>query len=480
MEHINKGLQLEATYLTLPETFYTIQGAMPVKKPTVVLFNDTLAQSMGLDLEVLKGVDWADILSGNKGIDGAPSFAECYSGHQFGYFNRLGDGRALVLGEQVTPSGVRLDIQLKGSGPTPYSRRGDGRATLSAMLREYLISESMAALGIATTRSLALVTTGESVYRESVQDGAILTRVALSHIRVGTFQYAASQGTDALMALFEYTLNRHYPECKGTSQPVASLLFEFAKRQAKLIASWQSVGFVHGVMNTDNVTLSGETIDYGPCAFIDAYDPDSVFSAIDTTGRYRLKHQPPIGKWNLARFAETLLPLLGEDAKRIANESLEYFDEVYEAEWQAIMQRKLGLLEPTAEGSALVRHLLSCMASDGMDYHDTFVKLTLGDGFAGVSKAFEAWHEAWMALRQKAPYAIELQVETMKAHNPTIVPRNHLVEQALYQWTVLGDSQPYLALMTLLKTPYAYTPHHIEKGAPQMHWPKTYTTTCGT
>lgn len=483
MTKSNMGFQLESTYLSLPPILYTVQRAKPVSQPQCLLINEALAHGLGLDADLLNSEDGAQVLSGNSEIEGSTSFAQAYSGHQFGYFNHLGDGRALVLGEHLTPSGERYDIQLKGSGPTPYSRRGDGRATLSAMLREYLISEAIWSLGIPSTRSLSVVATGEKVYREYVHDGAILTRVASSHIRVGTFQWAASQGDVPLRALFDYTFERHYKGAKGSSKwnhPAKDMLFEFANRHARLIALWQSVGFVHGVMNTDNVTLSGETIDYGPCAFIDQYDPDSVFSAIDTGGRYRLKHQPLIGKWNLARFAETLLPLLGSQREGIANEALEHFDRVYAAEFLSIMQKKLGLLEDHPENASVIQSLLNCMANDGLDYSDTFVKLTLGTLPPNPSETFAKWHEAWMGLRQRQSHSLEIQREVMKAHNPTVIPRNHLVEEALTQWTVRGNRQPFMSLLDLLKTPYAYTSDHLEKGAAQDSWPKNYTTTCGT
>lgn len=474
------GFQFDYSYLKLPESLYTLQKARPVKHPQSVLVNEDLAKTLGLDAKHLKSPEGVALLSGNVLIQGMSPFAQSYSGHQFGHFTHLGDGRALVLGEHITPSGDRLDIQLKGSGPTPYSRRGDGRASLGPMLREYLISEAMAHLGIPTTRSLAVVATGEKVYRDYPQDGAILTRVASSHIRVGTFQGALSQGSKTLQDLLAYTLKRHYPRCSEADNPAACMLFEFAQRQARLIAAWQSVGFVHGVMNTDNMTLSGETIDYGPCAFMDTYHPDTVFSAIDTSGRYRYQYQPLIGKWNLARFAETLLPLLGPEGERIANESLEYFDKVYEASWQEAMEKKLGLLATSPENRPLIKTLLSCLTRDRLDYHDTFVKLTHGGLAPYPSQAFAQWHEAWEVLRRKQAQPLHLQIEVMQANNPTVIARNHLVEHALSQWTVHDNRQPFMSLLNLLKTPYAYTEHHIASGSPQPHWPKTYTTTCGT
>ena len=308
---VEAGWNFDNSYARLQQLFFTRLSPSPVRSPKIIILNKPLAATLGLNVQALQSDDGASVFAGNQVPEGASPLAQAYAGHQFGHFNRLGDGRALLLGEQITPQGERFDIQLKGSGRTPYSRRGDGLAALGPMLREYIISEAMHALGIASTRSLAVVTTGETVYRETEQPGAVLTRVAASHLRVGTFQFASNWGSaQDLQSLADYTLQRHFPEAAADENRYLSLLREVIKRQAVLIANWQLVGFIHGVMNTDNMALSGETIDYGPCAFMDAYDPETVFSSIDINGRYAYGNQPHIAAWNLARFAETLLPLL--------------------------------------------------------------------------------------------------------------------------------------------------------------------------
>lgn len=479
----NFGFCFDNTYLSLPSALYTVQVAKPVTKPQIVLLNEELAKTIGLDVDSLINYEGESILSGNHQVTGSISFAQAYSGHQFGYFNQLGDGRALMIGEHITPDGQRVDIQLKGSGPTPYSRRGDGRAALSPMLREYLISEAMAGLGVPTTRSLAVVTTGETVYRETPQEGAILTRMATSHIRVGTFQYAATRGEDMLRTLFNYTLNRHYPKCFDEDDQTRCLLYDFAKRQAKLIALWQSIGFVHGVMNTDNVSLAGETIDYGPCAFMDQYHPDTVFSSIDTSGRYRYKNQPLIGKWNLARFAETLIPLFSHDGERIANEALDYYDQVYETEWLLKMRNKLGLSSSDHEDLALVNELLVCMERDQLDYNETFKKLTLGifeTEESLPSALFKEWYQKWLMRLTQQPGDEKSLKEFMKKHNPAIIPRNQIVQRVLNDWVLQGDAKPFKELLGLLSNPYLYTDEQLKVGVSQKNWPKHYTTTCGT
>ena len=478
------GFQIDNSYLELPSVLYTKQAAKPVKEPRIILLNEDLVREIGLSREKLDTPEGVAILSGNSMVEGVSSFAQAYSGHQFGYFTQLGDGRALMIGEHLKPDGQSVDIQLKGSGPTPYSRQGDGRASLGPMLREYLISEAMAHLGVPTTRSLAVVRTGEKVIRESLQEGAILTRVASSHIRVGTFQFAASQSYETLEALYKYTLKRHYAQCLSKDATPECLLVEFATRQAKLIAKWQGMGFVHGVMNTDNASLAGETIDYGPCAFLDTYHPDALFSSIDTGGRYRFRNQPLIGKWNLARFAETLLPLLKEDGERIGNAALDYYDKVYEAEYLRIMQQKLGLCEGAPEDSPqdlmLINELLMCMTQEGLDYHNTFLQLTLGHYETLSNDAFSQWHKKWTIRRSQQSADAAKQNECMRMNNPAIVPRNHNVERVLNEWVINGNDQPFKALLKLLQNPYQYTEAQIESGAPQKHWPKNYTTTCGT
>lgn len=477
------GFSIDNTYLNLPSILYTVQKAVPVKDPEIILFNEDLAREMGLEVEQLLAAEGAQIFSGNVMLPESVSFAQAYSGHQFGYFNHLGDGRALMIGEHIKPDGIRVDVQLKGSGPTPYSRRGDGRAGLSPMLREHLISEAMAGLGVPTTRSLAVVSTGETVQRELVQEGAILTRMASSHIRVGTFQYAASRGEDVLSALYEYTVHRHYPECLDASDQTACFLNAVTSRQAKLIAKWQTLGFVHGVMNTDNVSIAGETIDYGPCAFLDVYNPDAVFSSIDTSGRYRYKHQPLIGKWNIARFAETLLPLFKSEGVQIANAALVHFDAVYASEWLRIMRLKLGLSLALPEDLKLVEDLLEIMAEEKRDFSQTFLELTLDDFEKESnlsSKTFSDWYQKWRIRLKRETLDREAQKQLMQAHNPAIIPRNHNVEHVLNAWVYHGDSKPYKALLELLRSPYHYSDRHLTQGAPRVDWPKVYRTTCGT
>src|SRR4051794_22800781 len=392
------GWRLEHTYTELPKLFYADAAPTAVREPRLVAFNTPLATMLGLVPDALAGAEGAAIFAGNALPDAARPLAQAYAGHQFGYFTALGDGRAILLGEQITPAGDRLDIQLKGAGPTRFSRRGDGRAALGLMLREYIISEAMHALGIPTTRSLAVATTGEPVYREQMLQGAVLTRVAASHIRVGTAQWAAAHDdTAALRALADYTLARHYPECAGAAEPHVALFDAILDRQARLIARWQLVGFIHGVMNTDNMALSGETIDYGPCAFMDAYDPATVFSSIDVGGRYAYGNQPPVAGWNLARLAESLLPVLHRDeraAVAMATEALERFDPRLEHHWLVGMRKKLGLFNEEPGDRALVNDLLAWMQRTAADFTNTFRALTGGapsgsptaaDGVAGLA-----------------------------------------------------------------------------------------------
>ncbi|WP_116777405.1 protein adenylyltransferase SelO, partial [Bacillus thuringiensis] len=377
MTKINEtGWNLDNSYTTLPQSFYTEIPPTPVSSPELVKLNHSLAISLGLTPEELKKEAEIAIFAGNALPEGAHPLAQAYAGHQFGHFNMLGDGRALLIGEQITPSGERFDIQLKGSGPTPYSRRGDGRAALGPMLREYIISEAMYALDIPTTRSLAVVTTGEATYRETKLPGAILTRVASSHIRVGTFQYAAARGSiEDLKSLADYTIKRHYPEIESHENRYTALLQAVIKRQASLIAKWQLVGFIHGVMNTDNITISGETIDYGPCAFMDNYDQGTVFSSIDTQGRYAYGNQPYMAAWDLARLAESLIPILHEDdeeALKIAQDEISKFSVQYENNWFLGMKKKLGLFSNEEQDQSLIEQLLKMMEKYKADYTNTF------------------------------------------------------------------------------------------------------------
>ena len=459
------GWRLERTYASLPDLFYSEVAPTPVREPRIVVFNHALAAELGLDADALNTAEGAAIFAGNVLPPGSQPIAQAYAGHQFGGFTTLGDGRAILLGEQITPSGERFDIQLKGPGRTPYSRGGDGRAALGPMLREYIISEAMHALGIPTTRSLAVVTTGEPVFREDELQGAILTRVAASHVRVGTMQWAAAhRDVDALRALAEYTRARHYPELAPVTDPEAALaLFAaIADRQARLIAQWQCVGFIHGVMNTDNMALSGETIDYGPCAFMNAYDPGTVFSSIDHRGRYAYGNQPPIAQWNLTRLAEAMLPLFDTDQARgveRATEAIEGFADSCEMYWLQGMREKLGLVNEEPEDRALVDDLLAWMHQHQADFTNTFKDLsTVTD---------PAWQERLAARRPDQPRS-----------NPAFIPRNHKVEEALYAATG-GDFSVMEKLLDVLRAPYDHARDLPEFSTPPRD-SGTYRTFCGT
>lgn len=379
-ETIELGWNFDNSYARLPEMLFETLELNPVQSPELIFLNESLATSLGLNIQELKSNNGVQVFAGNGIPEGAMPLAQAYAGHQFGHFTMLGDGRAMLLGEQITPENKRIDIQLKGSGRTPYSRGGDGRASLGPMLREYIMSEAMYALGIPTNRSLAVVTTGESVIRETELPGAILTRTASSHLRVGTFEYVSKWGTEEdLRTLADYTLQRHFSGFEDESNRYLFLLKEVIKRQAELIAKWQLVGFIHGVMNTDNMTISGETIDYGPCAFMDTYDPKTVFSSIDMNGRYAYGNQPIIGGWNLARFAETLLPLLHDDQKEAvdqAQEAVTGYKKLHHNHWLAGMKAKLGIFNEEQEDETLIGDLLSVMQKSSADFTNTFRALT--------------------------------------------------------------------------------------------------------
>jgi len=484
---IGTGWNLDNSYAGLPASFFSRLSPTPVRAPKLIILNYALATSLGLNVKSLQSNDGVAVLAGNLVPEGALPLAQAYAGHQFGGFTMLGDGRAILLGEQITPQGERFDIQLKGSGRTPYSRGGDGRAALGPMLREYIISEAMYALGIATTRSLAVVITGESVIREREQPGAILTRVAASHLRVGTFQYVSNWGTlEDLRVLADYTLKRHFPDVEADESRYLSLLQEVTKRQAVLIAKWQLVGFIHGVMNTDNMALSGETIDYGPCAFMDAYDPVTVFSSIDLQGRYAYGNQPHIAGWNLARFAETLLPLLHVDqaeAVKLANDALADFTELYHRAWLAGMRAKLGMFNEEAQDQSLVEDLLSMMQKHHADYTNTFRALTFDTREETVlsgATEFAPWYELWQARlgRQQEPKAASQQL--MKSCNPALIPRNHRVEAALEAAVKREDYSVMERLLVVLTSPYAHSPEQAEYAALSEPSTHPYRTFCGT
>jgi uncharacterized protein YdiU (UPF0061 family) len=482
-ETLKAGWNFDNSYTRLPDVFYSRISPDPVKAPELVIFNDNLSAHLGLDGQALR--ESPQVLAGNSLPQGAEPIALAYGGHQFGCFTMLGDGRAVLLGEHLTPRGERYDIQLKGSGRTPYSRGGDGRAVLGPMLREYIISEAMHALGIPTTRSLAVAATGEAVYRDRLLPGAVLTRVAASHIRVGTFQYAAKWCSRAdLKALADYTLQRHYPEESARDNKYLRLLRQVIKRQAKLVAQWQLIGFIHGVMNTDNMTLSGETIDYGPCAFMDVYHPDTVFSSIDLTGRYAYGSQPDIAGWNLARFAETLLPLIDADrekAKELAQEEINGFNGLFHRYWLEGMRRKLGLTNEEEGDERLIVTLLNLMAKYKADYTNTFLALTYSrfdkESFFN-NKDVVDWHLAWKYRARRQSLPENAVADLMRRHNPAVIPRNHRVEEAL-EAALNGDLHVAHKLLAVLSQPYAHTPEQASYAAPGPQ-DCQYKTSCGT
>lgn len=485
------GWRFDNSYARLPETFFSRTRPTPVRAPRLALFNGALAERLGLSAGGLSaglpdGATLAELFAGNVAPEGALPIAHAYAGHQFGHFTMLGDGRAVLLGEHIAPDGRRFDIQFKGSGPTPYSRRGDGRAALGPMLREYVVSEAMHALGIPTTRSLAVVATGEPVHREEVLPGAVLTRVASSHVRVGTFQYAAARrDAEGLKALVAHCVARHDPDLEGVDAPALRLLERVARRQADLIVAWMRVGFVHGVMNTDNMTISGETIDYGPCAFIDAYDPATVFSSIDHGGRYAFGNQPQIAQWNLARLAEALLPLIDPDPERavaLATDQVRAFADLYETRWLTMMRGKLGLTGEETEDRVLVADLLGWMQANAADYTTTFRALSAGEvGAVGVfeAPAFQSWQTRWQARLARHGSSIDDARAAMRAANPAYIPRNHLVEEALGAAVDSSDLGPANALLDALARPYEERPG-LERYAEPNPLSCGYRTFCGT
>ncbi|QOR67052.1 YdiU family protein [Cytobacillus suaedae] len=480
------GWNIDNSYARLPNSFYSSQNPTPVKSPRLVILNSSLAETLGFNAEVLESDHVVEVFAGNTIPEGASPLAQAYAGHQFGHFNMLGDGRAILLGEQITPKGERFDIQLKGSGRTPYSRGGDGRAALGPMLREYIISEAMHALGIPTTRSLSVVTTGEAVIRETNLPGAILTRVASSHIRVGTFQYVATWGSEEdIKELADYTIKRHYPEIEGKDSQYLLLLQEVIKRQAALIAKWQLVGFIHGVMNTDNMAISGETIDYGPCAFMDTYDPETVFSSIDREGRYAYGNQPFIGGWNLARFAESLLPLLHdnqEQAVEIAQEAISGFSGFFRQYWLTGMRAKLGLLSEEEQDEALIQELLTVMQKNKADFTNTFRLLSLGKheelDFHGADE-FASWYKSWQERLDRQQESKEASLELMQKSNPAVIPRNHKVEEALEAATH-NDYSVMERLLKVLSDPYVDSSEQVEYCTLPDPSGRPYRTFCGT
>ncbi|MFN3370686.1 MAG: protein adenylyltransferase SelO [Sphingomonadaceae bacterium] len=471
-------------YRALPALFFTEQPPEPVRAPALVLLNRPLAEGLGLDPGWLASPEGVAILAGNALPEGATPLAQAYAGHQFGHFTMLGDGRAILLGEHVAPDGRRVDIQLKGAGRTPYSRMGDGRAALGPMLREYIVSEAMHALGIPTTRSLAVVSTGEPVFRERPLPGAILTRIAASHIRVGTFQFAALEGDPAaLQALLAHTIAAHAPEAAEAPNPALALLDSTIRKQADLVARWMGVGFVHGVMNTDNMTLSGETIDYGPCAFLDGYDPAAVFSSIDRAGRYAFGNQPRIAHWNLVRLAEALLPLIDPDRERAvarANETLATFPTRFEGAWLRVHRAKLGLATDRPEDRALVEQLLAILQETGSDFTLAFRALAEGAPWPVADPgAFAGFEQAWSARLAAEGSTPEAARTRASQANPAVIARNHRVEEALAA-AEAGDAEPLHRLLAAVSRPFDPPPElQSYRAAPAPH-ERVRETFCGT
>ena len=448
----------------MPNIFYSKEIPEKILNPKLVEFNKELAEDLGLDLKFLNSDEGIQYLVGNKLLEGSTPIAQAYAGHQFGHFTMLGDGRAILLGEFISRNGQRFDIQLKGAGKTKYSRGGDGKAALGPMLREYIISEGMYGLKIPTTRSLAVISTGENVIREEILEGALLVRIAKSHIRVGTFQFARNFGdVEDLKKLADYTLNRHFKKDTYEGNSYLYLLKEVINNQAKLISKWQLVGFIHGVMNTDNMTISGETIDYGPCAFMDSYDINTVFSSIDINGRYAYGNQPKIGVWNLTRFAESLLPLLDDDidnAIKIAEEALSNYGKLYNEYYFNGMRAKLGLFNKEEEDENLILSLLTIMNKFKADYTNTFLNLTLGnleEMSIFKSDDFKKWYESWQARLAKQNKSRDEIKKLMQSNNPTVIPRNYIVENAIKAAVNNNDYSVINKFLEALKNPYDYS-----------------------
>jgi len=484
-----------SSYARLPEHFYARLAPTPVAKPRLIQFNRLLAEELGLQIDAADAEALAATFSGNRLPPGAEPIAMAYAGHQFGYFvPQLGDGRAILLGEVRDRTGVRRDIQLKGSGRTPFSRNGDGRAALGPVLREYLVSEAMHALGVPSTRALTAVLTGEAVQREQHLPGAILTRVAASHVRVGTFQYfAARADVEATRRLADYVIERLYPDAVSAQQPYLSLLQAVMARQAQLIARWMHVGFIHGVMNTDNMALSGETIDFGPCAFMDAYDPATVFSSIDSFGRYAYANQPQVAQWNLARFAETLLPLMDavpERALELAGEVIAAFPARYSEHWLTGMRRKLGLLAAEEGDRELAQALLAAMHANQADFTLTFRRLAdaahseQADAAArslfADPHAYDDWARQWRLRLSREAQTPHARAEAMRAVNPAFIPRNHRIEQVITAAVQGDDFSPFAELLTLLSRPYEEQPRFEAYAQPPQPGERVLQTFCGT
>jgi serine/tyrosine/threonine adenylyltransferase len=475
------------TYATLPERFHARVAPTPVAAPALIAFNHSLAADLGVSTDGLDEAQLAAVCAGNDIPAGAQPLAMAYAGHQFGNFvPQLGDGRALLMGEVIDRYGQRRDLQWKGAGPTPFSRRGDGRAALGPVLREYLVSEAMHALGIPTTRALAAVTTGERVVREELLPGGVFVRVAASHIRVGTFEFFAARGDDAAVRLLaDYAIARHYPDLLERPDRYFALLQAVAERQCALIARWMHVGFIHGVMNTDNMTVSGETIDFGPCAFMDNYDPATVYSYIDQRGRYAYANQAPILQWNLARFAETLLPLIDPDAGQAVDRATSVVESVaprFGRLWLEGHRRKLGLLDAEDGDLDLVQDLLAVMHAEGADFTNTYRGLAaaLEVHAFEATPAYSAWLPRWRARLARAPGTPESQAAAMRATNPAYIPRNHRVEAVITAAVERADFEPFHALHSVLSHPFDEQLEASAYRAPPSAHERVQNTFCGT
>ena len=480
------GWHFDNTYSKLPNIFLSEISPIPVKSPNLVILNDNLSKELELNFSTSNKEDLSKLFSGNLLPRDSKAIAQAYAGHQFGHFTMLGDGRATLMGEHLTKNNYRFDIQFKGSGRTPFSRNGDGRAALGPMLREYIISEAMHSLRIPTTRSLAVVKTGENVLRETPLPGAILTRVASSHLRVGTFQYiTARKDEENLKTLVNYTIDRHYPDIKDSKNKALDLLKKLMERQIKLVINWMRIGFIHGVMNTDNMAVSGETIDYGPCAFMDAYDPQTVFSSIDQLGRYAYFNQPSITKWNLARFAECLIPLIDENkdkAIKTATETINRFEKIYEIKWLNMMRDKLGLFGEDPKDQVLILDLLTWMHQNKTDYTNTFCFLMnekIENDEIYNNEDFHIWKQRWLDRLKLNNNTPEKYFKLMRSVNPSIIPRNHKVEEVL-EAANNNNLKPMKNLLNILEKPYENQNKIFEYQSPAPISNEKYQTFCGT
>ena len=484
------GWNFDNSYLKLPEIFLSKINPVKVSSPELIIFNEKLSNDLNLDFKSKSNIQLAKIFAGNILPQGSECIAQAYAGHQFGYFTVLGDGRAVLLGEHTNKENNKFDIQLKGSGKTPYSRNGDGRAALGPMLREYLISEAMYGLNIPTTRSLAVVKTGEKVFRAKEMDGAILTRIASSHIRIGTFQYAAMQGKkDILEKLLNYTIKRHHPEIlenKGENKAI-QIIEKLIEKQISLVVNWMRVGFIHGVLNTDNVSLAGETIDYGPCSYMDYYDPKTVFSSIDHQGRYSFNNQEIITHWNISRFAETLIPLIdnNEDkAIKIGSKIIDSFGDKFKSQWLKMMKNKLGLINDIPNDEKLIFKFLNWMEKNRVDYTNTFLYLMNSQNNNNPHyklKDFQDIYAEWKNRIGKNQCSEKEVKKIMASNNPYYIPRNHIVEKCLYEATINNNMKNFHSIIQLYKNPYQRLENNENYQQPSsFEFTEKYKTFCGT